>query len=97
MSDLNTLAEAYLTHYRTGDNSLFDAFNQVDALVRDLERGLPICLALIDAARDDAELAYVAAGPLEDLIHRVGEPARHALAPLARRSSKVRQAMAGVW
>ena len=91
------LALAYLTHYRTKDESLFWAWESVDAAVRQLSSGLPTCLELIEASESEAELAYIAAGPLEDLLNRLGEPAAAALELPARRSEKVRKALEAVW
>lgn len=97
MDALPELVSAYLMHYRTKDKTLSSAWEAVDDAVHDLECGLPLCLALIEAAANDAELAYVAAGPLEDLLTRVGGAAADALELPARTSQKVRQALACVW
>ena len=94
---LTELARTYLEYYRTGDDALFWAYEKVNDECHKLDGGLPICLALIDASNTDEELAYVAAGPIEDLIRRVGPEAVLALDSPAAQSRKVRFALAGVW
>jgi hypothetical protein len=97
MNALPELASAYLMHYRTKDDALSWAWEAVDDAMHELEHGLSLCLVLIEATTNDAEIAYVASGPLEDLLTRVGSPAAEALETPARRSSKVRQALSCVW
>lgn len=91
------LVDAYLAHFRTKDDSLFWAWEEVDATTNSLEAGLPLCLALVECAATPAELAYIAAGPLEDLLRRIGAPAVQALEMPARQSAKVREALRQVW
>jgi hypothetical protein len=91
------LVEAYLTHFRIKSDSLFWAWEAVDAATNSLEPGLSLCLALIEAAETPAELAYIAAGPLEDMLKRVGIPAAQALELPARQSAKVREALQQAW
>ena len=91
------LVDAYLTHFRTQNDSLYWAWEEVDAATESLEFGLPLCLALVEAAANPAELAYIAAGPLEDLLRRRGTPAAQALEAPARVSARVREALHQVW
>jgi hypothetical protein len=91
------LVAAYLTHFRTQNDSLFWAWEEVDAATNSLEPGLSLCLALVEAAENPVELAYIAAGPLEDLLKRVGIPAAQALEMPARQSAKVREALQQAW
>ncbi|WP_368086684.1 DUF6869 domain-containing protein [Atopomonas hussainii] len=97
MNALPELVSAYLIHYRSKDDALAWAYEAVDCAMHDLEHGVSLCLALIEAATNDAEIAYVASGPLEDLLTRVGCAAAEALEAPARRSSKVRLALSCVW
>jgi len=97
MTSQTELAFAYLAHYRTQDDSLSWAWEAVDDAMHELELGLPICLELIEATESDAELANVAAGPLEDLLKRVGVPAANALEIPVRCSIKARLALSYVW
>jgi hypothetical protein len=43
------IVAAYLKHYRTKDESLFWAWETVEAATHKLESGLPLCLELIGA------------------------------------------------
>jgi hypothetical protein len=97
MTSQTELVSTYLAHYRTKDSSLYWAWEAVDDAMHELAHGLPLCLGLIEASENDAELAYVAAGPLEDLLMRVGAPAANALEEPVRSSIKARRALAGVW
>lgn len=93
MTSQPELVSAYLAHYRTKNDSLSWAWEAVDDAMHKLELGLPLCLELIEATENDAELAYVAAGPLEDLLMRVGAPAANALENPVHRSIKARLAL----
>jgi uncharacterized protein DUF6869 len=62
----------------------------------DLSSAWAIILSLIDHAPDDAALAFIAAGPLEDLIHRHGQSLGEELVSQARRDARFRQALGGV-
>lgn len=57
----------------------------------------PIILSLIEHAPDDESLAFVAAGPLEDLIQRHGQRFSDRLEDQARRDPRFRQALGDVW
>jgi hypothetical protein len=54
-------------------------------------------LALVELAPDDAALAYVAAGPLEDLVREHLERFADRLVEQARRDPRFRDALKGVW
>jgi hypothetical protein len=57
----------------------------------------PMILALVELAPDDAALAYVAAGPLEDLVREHLERFADRLVEQARRDPRFRDALKGVW
>ena len=97
MKSTDELAIAYLEYFRTNSADLFWAYECVDAEVADAQSGLKLCMALIAACSSDEEIAYVAAGPLEDFIHRVGAEAVEGLEAPARQSEKIRQALSCVW
>jgi hypothetical protein len=61
-SSLQQLAKAYLSGMR-GLDEQEDAFGDVLEACNDLNRGVEVTLALIAEARNEGELAYVAAGP----------------------------------
>lgn len=91
------LASAYLKHYRSGDADDFWAFEDVINACGNLRDGFPVAMALISQAQDDLELAYVAAGPVEDLLKWHGVPALALFEKAAENSGKVRRALANVW
>jgi len=63
----------------------------------DLEKGTEVALAFVEASNTDGELAYVAAGPVEDLLRSHGTRAIPALEAAAEHSEKMRRALASVW
>ena len=63
----------------------------------DQEAAWPILLALIDRAPDDPSLAFVAAGPLEDIIRKRHDRFGERILGEARRSYRFRLALGGVW
>lgn len=63
------IALAYLAHYRTKQDIYSWAYEYLLSLeTTDVERAWAITLHLINLAADDAEMAYVAAGSLEDIL-----------------------------
>jgi hypothetical protein len=67
------LVAAYLSHYATGDEALFWAWQRVKEYVRtDPTKAWQLTLQLIAAAPDNGSLGLVAAGPLEDLLYARG-------------------------
>jgi hypothetical protein len=68
------LAEAYLRHLATRDESLFWAFQHIQWCVReDPARAWRLTLSLISAAQDERAISFVGAGPLENLLYNQGE------------------------
>jgi hypothetical protein len=61
------------------------------------EEAWPLILALVERAPDDEALAFVAAGPLEDLVRRHGVAFADRLIGHTRRDPRFRQALAGIW
>ncbi len=61
------------------------------------EDAWPLVLALIERAPDDEALAYVAAGPLEDLVRHYPQTFADRLVENTRRDPRFRAALAGVW
>lgn len=59
--------------------------------------GLKLILALVNATSSKADLAYVAAGPLEDLPYCCGPNVDESIAAEAESNPKLRFALAGVW
>jgi hypothetical protein len=61
------------------------------------ERAWPVILALIEAAPNEEALAFVAAGPLEDLIQSHGNDFADRIIERARRDPRFRSALRDVW
>lgn len=61
------------------------------------EEAWPVILALLERAPDDLAIAFVAAGPLEDLIRDHGPRFLDRLEAQARTSARFRGALSGVW
>ena len=103
MDKHHQLVDAYLPHarecFRDGDTDRhFDAWEQVDAMVRDRpEEGWLLIRQLIERAADEQMLAYIAAGPLEDLIKWHGPQFIDRIEPQALIDPKFRRALRGVW
>ncbi|MBS0380744.1 MAG: hypothetical protein JSS29_19865 [Proteobacteria bacterium] len=73
-SDDGELVKAYLRHHGTKDDAFLWSWQTLQRyLSEDPSRAWILTLKLIAAAPDEAALAYVAAGPLEDLLYGRGE------------------------
>jgi hypothetical protein len=87
-------AEA-VAHDQKDDN--FWAFNELIELIEaEPETAWPIILEIIKNASDDATLAYVAAGPLEDLICEHPHLVIQRVELCATRDARFRKTLAGV-
>jgi hypothetical protein len=91
------IVTGYYEHWLDGSDDKFWAFDAVSELCHDLTKGTDITLRLIASAEDDAYLAYVAAGPVEDLIKKFGKAAVALFEAAAQASPRVIDALAGVW
>ena len=79
-----------------------DRSGQLDDMIlmgsaADQEAAWAMLLALIDRAPDEESLAYVAAGPLEDMIRKRHDQFGDRILGEARRSPRFRYALTGVW
>jgi len=91
------IAVAYLAFLRGGKNDTEVFGTVLETCTSDLEHGMQLTLALVAASNNERELAYVAAGPVEDLLKSHGVRAIPALEAAADVSEKLRNALAGVW
>ena len=74
------------------------ASEKIDLLVRELPlEGLDIVIQLINESENDKILAFVAAGPLEDLLSFNGDKILENLIEIADNNEKVQYALTGVW
>jgi hypothetical protein len=104
MTDADLIA-SYLIHAKTRtrdgtDAEHFDAWEQLDSLVRDApERAWPVICEIIRrvSPEDEDILAYVAAGPLEDLLVRHPYAFIDRVEALATSDSHFRRAVSGEW
>ena len=94
---IDEIVAGYFEHWQDGSDELFWAFDAVSDLCRDLGTGTDVALRLIASAEDNAYLAYVAAGPVEDLIKDYGLAALTVFEKAAETSPRVIEALAGVW
>ena len=62
-----------------------------------VDQAWALVLALVERAPDDEALAFVAAGPLEDIVRRHGDEFADRIVDRARQDSKFRSALKGVW
>jgi hypothetical protein len=90
------IIENYLQFYRTKKNDYAWAFDKIIDIIQTPDC-LPFIHALIQACQNNEEIAYVAAGPLEDLINRHHLAVKDALSELVRKDEKMRTAIQGVW
>lgn len=90
------IIDAYLNYYRTKKKECWWAYEKVTELV-EFPNSLTFVNELIQACHNDAEIAYVAAGPLEDLITKHHLVIKEPLIELVRKEKKMRQAIQGVW
>ena len=99
------LISGYLTHAETTtrdgtDAEYFDTPEQLDTLVTsEPERAWPLICEIIRriAPKDEDILAYVAAGPLEDLLVRHPYAFIDRIESLAGKDAHFRRAVSGVW
>lgn len=90
------IIDAYLQYYRTKKDEYWWSYEKIVDLMESAD-SLAFVNELIQACQNDDEIAYVAAGPLEDLITKHNETIKDALIELVRKDKKVRQAIQGVW
>jgi len=102
-SDGRQVRDAYLSYARARSQDVADdaGYWAVDA-VRDIvdldqEAAWPLVLELFDRAEGDRMLAFIAAGPLEELIVQHGSQLIDRIEAKAAADKKFRRALSGVW
>lgn len=91
------IIKGYLYNY-AGDKNYFWAFEEVQALLSaDVERAWKITCEMIRITADESALAYIAAGPLEDLLKYHGATFIDRVERLAQNDPHFRSALMGVW
>ena len=97
------LITRYLLHAETftrnrTDDEHFKAFEEIDNRIwNDPERAWPVIREILRRISADNVLAYVAAGPLEDLLVRHPYAFIDRVEALARKDGHFRRAVSGVW
>ncbi|HEY9733464.1 MAG TPA: hypothetical protein V6C89_16215 [Drouetiella sp.] len=94
------LVTAYFNHYRLMKTSsdFFWAWEDVQYLVeRDPVQAWSVIVELINAAPSWEAIAFVAAGPLEDIISKRGKFIIEKLEQALPQNKRLQYAIAGVW
>jgi hypothetical protein len=92
------LAEVYLRQWAHRRDEDWWAFGTVCDLVRsDPEKAWELTRILVQKAESNAALAYVAAGPLEDLLEIHGPAVIDRVEDESRKHASVRLPLSGVW
>jgi len=94
---IEEVVTGYYEYWQHRSDDCFWAVEAVSELCCDLAKGTDVALRLIATAEDNAYLAYVAAGPVEDLIKEYGGAALTLFEEAAETSPRVIEALAGVW
>lgn len=92
------LATAYLQYFETKQEDDRWAWSDVDELVRRKpDQGWEVVRLLVNKAASDEALAFVAAGPLEDLLKKHGLAVMDQIEDECRENDRLRLALSGVW
>ncbi len=86
----------YLKYYRTRDDHHWWAVEAVQKIIQS-PQGLACVFQLIQASDDDLELAYVAAGPLEECFEKHHASIKDQLSTLVRQYPKMRKAIQAIF
>lgn len=96
--DAQSLATTYLRHFETKNEQDWWSVVEVDRLVRDDPySGSEVTRTLVNEAKSDEALAYVAAGPLEDLLKKHGPVVIDLVEGESRNNDRLQLALSGVW
>jgi len=96
--DEQSIAGAYLRYHERKREEDRWAVDEIDALVAgDPDTAWEVTRALLGQARSDEELAYIAAGPLEDLLKTHGPRVIDRIERECRNDERLQLALSGVW
>ena len=96
--EIRELAEVYLRYFQSKRQQDQWSVKEVDTLVgQSPEAGWELTKALVGQSRSDAELAYIAAGPLEDLLRKHGPALIDTIANQAQNNERLQLALSGAW
>ena len=92
------LASTYLRYHTLKRDEDFWAFEAVDNLVRvNPSEAWEVTRILVSTASSDEALAYVAAGPLEDLLKKHGTAVIDRIENESTTNERLQLALSGVW
>jgi len=92
------IAATYLRYYVLKQQEDRSAVREVDVLVQDdPTEAWEVTRILVNTAPSDEALAYVAAGPLEELLHRHGSVLIDRIEEESRGNERLQLALSGVW
>lgn len=91
------LAEAYLRYHARKDQADQWAWEAVELVNHNPDEAWQIVCALVDKAANDETLAYVAAGPLEDLLKKHGPAVIDRVEEKSSNDPRFQLALSGVW
>ena len=95
---LTSLVEGYFDYYSRRNSAEFTKWDAVtDIVMLGGAAAIELVLALVEGAPGPEALAYVAAGPLEDLLCKHGPFVWKLLAVEARTRPRLRTALGQVW
>lgn len=95
---LDLCAWAYLEYYRSEFKKYSWAYDYVEELVRkDPHESLEFVIELLNLCHNEQEIAYIAAGPLEDLLHRHLNSIQHDIEIYCSQDKLMRAAIRYVW
>ena len=99
--ELNVLAERYIEIFRKqkpSSQEVFEEYRMVDIIIEQYpEQGIKLIKYLILMSKNEEEVAYIAAGPLEQFIFHHANTFQETLRTLVRQIPKLRHAMKHVW
>lgn len=96
--NLQALADAYLRHYAEKRDEDLWSYDQVHSIIQnDPDEGWEITSLLLQKAGADAALAYIAAGPLEELLLRHGSEVIDRIELESTNDSRLQLALSGVF
>ena len=96
--DADVLADIYLRYYARRQEADRWAWETLETLVdHDPDEAWRITCLLVDKTTSNEALAYVAAGPLEDLLKKHGPTIIDRVEDECRRNSRFQDALSGVW
>jgi len=96
-ADLEVIADAYLRYYARKQQADRWASETVGTLIdHNTDEGWRVICVLVDRATSDEALAYVAAGPLEDLLKKHGPAIIDRVENGSRKNPRLQLALSGV-